>query len=365
MLARKTSQKILLAAFVSRWEAFMDRRSRLRPRPTALGCRHAAGGFTLVELLVVIAIIGILVALLLPAIQAAREAARSTQCQNNLKQLGLGFLNHHDTYKYLPSGGWGFQWGPDPDRGAGKEQPGGWAYSVLPFHEETALHGLGRGLAATDKRAAVTKVLQTPLGVHICPSRREVRNYTVDSGQPSYIRTPIGANLLDFSARIDYAANGGENFRSFDNGPNSLAAAATYNFPDVKFSNGVVYTRSEFGLKKFTDGTSHTYLVGEKYLDPNRYDTGTSLGDNQGPYVSDDRDAVRWTARAVSASDPGLPPLQDTPGVNLTYSFGAVHPGGFFMAMCDGSVHRFDYNIDNLTHVYQSNRGDGQVVTNP
>src|SRR5690606_16434622 len=104
------------------------------------------------------------------------------------------------------------------------------------------------------------------------------------------------------------------------------------------------------------------YLVGEKYLDPNRYEDGSSLGDNQGPFIGDDRDAVRWAELGRNASDPGLPPLQDTMGADLTYSFGGPHPGGFFMSMCDGSVQRISYDVDNRVHVSQANREDGNAV---
>src|SRR5947207_12126668 len=113
----------------------MDRIPRLRR------CRR--DGFTLIELLVVIAIIAILIGLLLPAVQKVREAAARTQCLNNLKQMGIGLHSCHDTNGYFPSGGWGWNWMGDPDRGSGKRQPGGWVFCILPYVEQQQLFSQG------------------------------------------------------------------------------------------------------------------------------------------------------------------------------------------------------------------------------
>src|SRR5690242_9991349 len=131
--------------------------------------------FTLVELLVVIAIIGILVALLLPAVQAAREAARRAECQNHLKQIGIAFLNHENARKILPGAGWSCFYVGDPLWGSGRSQPGGWMYQILPYVEEQALYDLpGDGdktnILAQQNKGAFT-MQQTPVATFNCPSR--------------------------------------------------------------------------------------------------------------------------------------------------------------------------------------------------
>ena len=164
-------------------------------------------GFTLIELLVVIAIIGVLVALLLPAVQSAREAGRRLTCANHIKQMALAVHNHHDAHRQIPSNGWSKWWVGDPDRGFGERQPGNWTYSLLPFVELNNLWELGAEtpLASAARKAANKLRMQMPLEVYVCPSRRsaELIPYA------DHLKEPYHCDPIDKAARSDYAVNGG------------------------------------------------------------------------------------------------------------------------------------------------------------
>lgn len=143
--------------------------------------RRKEPGFTLVELLVVISIIGILIALLLPAVTSIRESARRTTCRNNLHQIGVAALGHVEKYGYYPSSGWGYLWEGDPDRGVGATQPGGWIYSCLPYMGYDFVHdigkGLGKGMTGDAKYNALAQAKSAVLPTFICPTRRKVIGY--------------------------------------------------------------------------------------------------------------------------------------------------------------------------------------------
>ena len=317
-----------------------------------LGRRPA---FTLVELLVVIAIIGILVALLLPAVQAAREAARRMQCKNHLKQIGLSWHSHHEAQNHYPAGGWGWDWVGDPDQGFGKDQPGGWAYNVTQFLEEGALHQFGQGLDSdAEKRDALRRLCETQMSGMMCPSRRPNEpSLTVDGGQ----WVPINADQPGPSAKTDYATCvGNPEFSDIYAGSPTLEDGldpAFDGWADASDHNGVCYQRTVTRISKVVDGVSNTYMVGEKHLSPDHYFNGNGWGDNEALYTGYNRDFHRTTS---------FLPQQDTPGIRLDSAFGSAHPSAFHMTLCDGSVHAISYNIDADVHQRLGIIDDGLVV---
>lgn len=324
-------------------------------------------GFTLVELLVVIAIIGILVSLLLPAVQSAREAARRMQCQNNLKQIGLAMLNHESTFKFLPSGGWGWTWTGDPDRGVGRRQPGGWNYPILPYLEQTAVHQLGgdgQPDVITDKqRDGALQRDQAPIDAFVCPSRRQNKVWPRPKNQ-AY----VNGRAVSSAGVLDYAANAGDKgTNNWYGGPGSITAAASYNWDTNGHlqNTGISYAQSEVTMGDIRDGTTNTYLVGEKYLNPDRYVDGQCPADDMGMYEGCAFDTYRWCDVTNVSSNIGRTPKQDRRGLQDEHSFGSAHSSGCNFVLCDGSVRSIDFSIDAITNGRLANRADGQVVKLP
>jgi prepilin-type N-terminal cleavage/methylation domain-containing protein len=313
-------------------------------------------GFTLVELLVVIAIIGILIGLLLPAIQAARESARLSQCTNNVRQMAVACLTLEGEVGHLPGGGWGWAWAGDPDRGYGKGQPGGWHFNILPFMEFGSLHDMGKGEAPATKEKEGLQQSETAVATFICPTRHGVRTFPRQHGTRFY---NIDDPMPRLIGRSDYAANAGSNMNLWVEGPTSLSDAQDFDWagqPGTQYSKveralGVIFCASELPLSAITDGTAKTYMIGERYLDPDCYDTNDCCDNDQGWDMGYDYDVNRGTGEA---------PGRDTAGVGgCSVAFGSAHPGGFVMGFCDGSARKMNFDIDKTVHKELGDRADG------
>jgi prepilin-type N-terminal cleavage/methylation domain-containing protein/prepilin-type processing-associated H-X9-DG protein len=348
--------------------------------------------FTLVELLVVIAIIGILVALLLPAIQAAREAARRTQCANQLRQVALACINHENTHKAFPYGGWSFGWMGDPDRGVGPQQPGGWIYTTGPYLEEQAIFNIGAGMPYAQKKVELLKQMSAVVPVFLCPSRRGVKAYPAKNpaGDPCEGSGFILRNVTGHPeevAKSDYAINGGVNMgeerAGWDDGAGGTGgnpeegclSGTTFGggslpgtYPDCAWHkggrdghreradywrqfNGVSGWRTAARTAQIVDGASKTVLVGEKLMDPQFYEhacpnIGSSTGgDNNSMFQGWDID----TSRTGSI-------MQDEVGV-VGNNFGGPHTAAN-IAFCDGSVHQINYDVENFKQMVERNSAD-------
>lgn len=300
-------------------------------------------GFTIIELLVTLTVIGVLMALLLPAVQSAREAARRMQCRNQLRQLSLAVANHESQFQVLPSNGWGWHWLGDPDRGVGVKQPGGWIYQILPFIDRNDLRQMGAGLPDSDKRMALGDLTQINVPILRCPTRPAPELSTGFGYVNADYRTAIG--------RTDYAMNAGDFYYVDPGGPATLQEGdnPTYAWPDTSLVSGVCYLRSRVRWADVTDGQSNTYLLGEKRVATDRYAEHGDAGYDQSPFVGADVDIHRWTE---------LPPYPDSAVAERT-RFGSAHLGVFNMALCDGSVRAISYSIDETVFREGGSRNDG------
>jgi prepilin-type N-terminal cleavage/methylation domain-containing protein/prepilin-type processing-associated H-X9-DG protein len=326
--------------------------------------RFRRRGFTLVELLVVIAIIGILIALLLPAVQAAREAARRTQCKNHLKQISLAFLNHNSAHKTLPAGGWYWKWAGDPEMGFTRNQPGGWTYNVLPYIEEPAMREMGKGVAVGVNRwKALAEMITIPVSTLYCPTRRPAQGKPVSGGYVNAKPYPVTSGMTDYAANGGQYCPPGQDWVWGDGLSSTNAKAALQEimtkdlWPDhyTPKCDGSHCIMKAMRLNEITDGTSNVYMVGEKLLNVDDYERPvTDAGDNQACMVGYDWDFIRFSVTA---------PTQDRPGVYDVNRFGSAHPGSFMMAFCDGSVQSLSYTINLNTHRKLSKRADGLTVS--
>lgn len=330
--------------------------------PRCRGRRRA--GFTLVELLVVITIIGILISLLLPAVQSARASGRKAQCLNHVKQLGTASLAHQAAHGFFPSGGWGWDWVGDADRGFNKHQPGGWVYNILPYADQVKLHDLpgdgDRDELSEEQKQATNLLTKAALKFMNCPSRRRSIAYP-NPWDPGFAARNATRNTSanDVLVRSDYAINSGSQpDNQFYGGPKTFEEADKWeeerDWKGFKVEmTGVSFERSEITDGHIPDGLSNTLLIGEKYLNPDKYTTGNSAADNESMYTGFNNDHYRSTSYA---------PRRDQPGLGSTKRFGSAHATGCNVVFCDGSARTMPYNVDEETFKNLGNRKDHHPI---
>jgi prepilin-type N-terminal cleavage/methylation domain-containing protein len=301
-------------------------------------------GFTLVELLVVIAIVGVLVALLLPAVQAARESARRTQCTNHLKQVCLAIHNFHDVYHVMP---------PEGTTGQGGAT---WRLRLLPYIEESS--SLGLWDAFIDNKncyyVADDRARQLRISVYFCPSRRSAADDLWSVESSFNIRPGIGGGP---GALSDYAGCYGDENPVLAR-PSGVFARPVVSGGGWKEVGGKVVWTHLLSFKKVRDGLSKTIFIGEKHVRPN--DFGKSTGGDISAY-NDDIYAVNGRV-----AGPGFPlaqgPDDDLGTSNRQFQFGGMHPGVCLVAMGDGRVVALDVVIETDVLGKLANRDDGKLM---
>ncbi|MBA2113044.1 DUF1559 domain-containing protein [Bremerella alba] len=302
-------------------------------------------GFTLVELLVVIAIIGVLIALLLPAVQQAREAARRTQCINNQKQLGLALHNHHDTYGNFPAGSEWALTDPCTDSKGSARVP--WTVKILPFIEQNNLYEEFDITAQfpwgwnDDYTTAVPD--QGPLNKD--PARQVVEAYQCPSN-------PLSNNGLPV---LDYMGVMGGGTTSDDICGSGFGGSRLYD-------NGILYLNSKTKFRDMTDGTTNTMMVGETIYFKGPQSSSEAFTWASGWAGGKSPASGTATVNAINSGPNVLSATNVNTWVETTLTFGSVHPGGAIFLMGDASAQFVPETIDLTIYRQLGIRNDGLPV---
>lgn len=303
--------------------------------------------FTLVELLVVIAIIAVLIGLLLPAVQSAREAGRRMKCQNNLKQMALGFQSHESARKIFPDGGEGC-WVTRSGFVGAPNQNLGWPCQLLPFIGEDNVWSI----------PDFNEMARQPISLYACPSRR----------------SPM--ILSRGRASMDYAGNGGtDNGRTLFDGrsvtpceaPWCIAWGRPGNGRDASVTrrpNGMADRGGSVRVSNITDGLSRTLLLGDKCLGVGLL--GQDQTDDDAGWVEGwDWENIRWSHfQPTQDFRDSRTSMLDNGYIPERSAFGSSHPSSFNGAFCDGAVRAISYAIDGRAFQQMGSRDDGSVGAN-
>lgn len=306
-------------------------------------------GFTLIELLVVIAIIAVLIALLLPAVQQAREAARRSQCKNNLKQYGLAWHNYHDTHGQMPLGG--ANWGTPSV---------GWHVMILPFVDQAPLYnqlnfGVGGG-NAYDSTVNGRQALYTRVAMFTCPTDSGWESVTAAAGwaNGSYSgslgaqRTPSNDGNCHPFLPLAFVPSG-----NADHG-NTISS--------IDLSGVVSRLGSKIKMADISDGTSNVVMVGEILPECNDHTSGWWNYNGMNNAHASMIVSINDFTTCPNIPGGNKPTCAAQSNWNYSWGFRSRHTGGAHFLMCDGSVRFLSQNLDGVTYRRLGGRADGAIV---